>query len=513
MRFIMIKGGTTMKNICKIVLLSAGVLLSLTACQKGNENGGANGKIVHFGAVAGTPGTRTAFSGDIANGWERVDWKDGDQLMIWSDNAVNREGRSGKSAVYDIITSSISAQGTESHAKINRAGEDGLLFLTEESAYQFWGIYPADAYTTLPTDGNVSFDIPSIQDPGDMDNAVMLAYASIPSEQHVDLRFNPAYTAFSIQVAAEEAMQITGFRMKSVERKNGTFTFGPSVLNGQVAAKVQDGVWTYTVPEVSSDNTVTSVSFTSPLELTMEEGADKTEPVTFVFFAMPADITALQLEFDTVVGEKAETRKVTISYAKAGTTSDGTAFAKGDPITFKALKKHNIKGIVLPKSVNHDIVLDFQVMPWEDSECTVTYGPDAIVNAVALEFASGAGVTEGGSRRRNNYFANATDPIIAYFSVFTPNGATWKIKVSGDTDKFAVTGLTEGSTASEDGTEITGPVSGRVLFKIDRVGTVTASDQIQLNFYVVTSDGREISINSEITRRNALTITGQVKNQ
>lgn len=501
-----------MRTISKIVLLSAGVILSLTGCQKGNENDGnqASGKFVEFGAIAGVPGTRTAFSGTLIDGWERINWVEGDQLLIWSDHAVNRANQPGRSAIYDLIN--IEPNGKESRAKIHRSGEDGLVFLEDENTpYQFWGIYPADAISAAPAAGELSYTIRATQTAGDMKNGVQLAYASIAKQQHVDLHFKPAFTAFSITVAAEVAMKINGFTMTSVERKNGTNTFGPSVLNGPVAAKVQDGddVWTYTVPAASESNTSISTTFATPLDLAFEnEGDTKTNEVTFVLFAVPADITSLTLMFDVTVGDKAETRKVSISYAK-----DGNGFAKGDPVSFAGMKKHNIKGLVLPASVNHDVVLDFQVMPWEDSEGTVTYGPDAIVNAVALEYASGAGVTEGGSRRRNNFFANATDPIIAYFSVFTPNGATWKIKVSGDTDKFAVTGLTEGSTASEDGTEITGPVSGRVLFKIDRVGTVTASDQIQLNFYVVTSDGREISINSEITRRNALTITGQVKNQ
>lgn len=499
-----------MRTISKIVLLSAGIILSLTGCQKGNENGGnlASGKFVEFGAIAGAPETRTAFSNVLTDGWERINWTEGDQVLIWSDNAINRDSRSGKSAVYNIMN--IQPKGKESHAQIHRAGEDGLVFLEDKNTpYQFWGIYPADAISAAPAAGELSYTIPPTQTAGDMQNGVLLAYASIEKQQHVDLRFNPAYTAFSIQVAAEEAMQITGFRMKSVERKNGTNTFGPSVLNGQVAAKVQDGVWTYTVPEVSNDNTVTSVSFTSPLALTMEEGADKTDPVTFVFFAMPADITALQLEFDTVVGEKAETRKVTISYAKAGTTSDGTAFAKGDPITFKALKKHNIKGIVLPKSVNHDIVLDFQVMPWEDETGTVTYGPDAIANAVALEFASGAAIT-GSGRRQNNNFADATAPIHAYFSVFAPAGGTWKITATGATDKILLAPWND-NTATPS-TELSGSTGERVDFLIVRKDgeTVGASDEIQINFTVVTAAGQVININSEVTRGNALTITGKV---
>ena len=136
-----------------------------------------------------------------------------------------------------------------------------------------------------------------------------------------------------------------------------------------------------------------------------------------------------------------------------------------------------------------------------------------MVNALALEFASGAAKTEGGSRRRNNNFADDTHPINAYFSVFSPNDAQWKIKVTGDTDKLLVTADDATSTTTDDGLELTGDVGGRVHFKVDRAAgaTITDATQIQLNFYVVV-DGREININSEITRANALTITGKVGN-
>jgi hypothetical protein len=503
----MIKEGTAMRTISKIVLLSAGVILSLTGCQKGNENDGnqASGKFVEFGAIAGAPGTRTEFSGVLTDGWERINWVEGDQLLIWSDNAVNRAGQSGKSAIYDLIN--IQPNGKESRAKIHRSGEDGLVFLDDENTpYQFWGIYPANAISAAPAAGELSYTIPATQTAGDMNNGVQLAYASIAKQQHVDLHFKPAFTAFSFEVAAAVPMKINGFTMTSVERKNGANTFGPSVLSGTVAAKVEEGAdaWTYTVPAAGEGNTSISTTFATPFDLAFEnEGDTKTNEAKFVLFAVPADITSLTLLFDVTVDGKAETRKVSISYAK-----DGEGFAKGDPVSFAGRKKHNIKNLVLPASVNHDVVLDFQVMPWNDSEDEVTYGPDDIVNAVALEYASGAGRTTGGGRRRNNWFLDETNPIIAYFSVFTPEEATWKIKVSGATDKFTVTGLSDGSTT--DGTEITGPVGGRALFKIDRVGTVTESDEIYLNFYVVTSDDREISINSEITRGNALTISGKV---
>lgn len=502
-----------MRIISRMLLLSAGIFLSLTGCQKGNENDGTSGKPVQFGAIVGAPGTRTGFSGDLIDNWERIDWKQGDQVLIWSDNAANRDNRPGKSAVYDIIN--ISAQGKESHAKITRSGEDGLVFLDEQRSYQFWGIYPANAVSTAPAAGELSFSIPATQTAGDMNNGVMLAYKSIPSEQHVDLRFNPAFTAFTITVAAEVAMKINSFTMTSVERKNGANTFGPSVLNGPVAAKEQDGAWTYTVPTATESNTSISTTFATPLDLTLAEGATKTNEVTFILFAVPADITSLTLLFNVTVGDKAETRKVSISYAK-----DGNGFAKGDPVSFAAMKKHNIKGLVLPASVNHDVVLDFQVMPWVDSEGTVTYGPDAIANAVALEYASG-NANSSGSRRTSNYFADANNPIVAYFSVFAPENGTWKIKVSGATEKLTVTasqlplaGQTTAPTVSSsivDGVlELSGPIGSRVEFKVARAAGAATSDEIQLNFYAVLN-GREMSINSEVTRENALTITGAVQ--
>lgn len=496
-----------MRSISKIVLLSTGILLSLTGCQKGNENDGnhASGRYVEFGAIAGAPGTRTEFSGVLTDGWERINWTEGDQVMIWSDNAINRAGQSGKSAVYDIIN--IQPQGKESHAQIHRAGEDGLVFLDEDSPYKFWGIYPADAISAAPAAGELSYTIPATQTEGDMKNGVLLAYASVPGEQHVDLRFNPAYTAFSFTVAAQVAMQINSFTMTSVQRTNGSNSFGPSVLNGPIAAKVQGEAWTYTVPEASESNTSISTTFATPLNLTLAEGATKTNEATFVLFAAPADITSLTMQFNVTVNGKAETRKLSVSYAKDGTTSDGTTYVKGDPITFKGLKKHNIKGIVLPASVNHDVILDFQVMPWEDSEGNMTYGPDAIANAVALEFASGAAVTSGGSRRRNNNFADETNPIHAYFSVFAPQGGTWKITATGATEKILLQAWNDDD--AEPTTELTGTVGSRVDFLIVRNGAST-SDEIQINFSVVTAGGQEININSEVTRASALTITGKI---
>ena len=167
--------------------------------------------------------------------------------------------------------------------------------------------------------------------------------------------------------------------------------------------------------------------------------------------------------------------------------------------------------------VDKSITLTLQVIDWEDWKGSVTYGEGNITTANALEYTSGAAVTSGGARRRNNYFANATDPIIGYFSVYAPSNGSWKIKVSGDTSLLTVTSPQATKTETVDGVlEISGPIvaedgsTGRVYFNIARAASATQANSIQLNFCIVTSDGREISINSEVTRAHALTITGQV---
>ena len=512
-----------MRNTVKAFLLAAGVLLSLTGCRKGSF--GKVGQEVRFGAVTGQPETRTSYSNSNESettGWERIDWKQGDIFRVYSSVAAKLNGNHYSD--YYVVNGRTSSNGKISEASIENNEAGGLVWGKGEN--DFYALFPYNAFeVTEVTDapGKVSAAkaaIPATQTLTkaedreyypDMKYAYMLALAKEEAKSTVELNFDPYFTAFEFEVCADKNMKIKGFKMSSSDKGDD---FAATPLSGEFTATPAETKWTVgNAPEISDENRSVTATFASPIELTLDNGATKTDAAHFTVFAAPRDLTSLTLEFTVEVDGVEETRSLFVSYAKDGTTSEGTTYAKGDPVTFKALKKHNIKGIVLPASINHDIVLDFQVMPWEDRDGNMTYGPDDIVNAVALEYASGAGVTSGGSRRRNNYFDNATDPIIAYFSVFTPEDASWKIKVSGDTDKFTVTGLTEGSTTSTDGTEITGPVSGRVLFKIDRVGAVTASDQIQLNFYVVTEDGREISINSEITRRNALTITGQVKNQ
>ena len=81
-----------MRNIAKTILFSAGILLSLTGCQKGTTVGG--GKNVTFKASTKTQETRTTF-GDVYTenniDYQRIKWVEGDKILVWSDNAVVKD--------------------------------------------------------------------------------------------------------------------------------------------------------------------------------------------------------------------------------------------------------------------------------------------------------------------------------------------------------------------------------------------------------------------------------------
>ena len=357
---------------------------------------------------------------------------------------------------------------------------------------------------------------------------------SVAAKTLVDLQFEPYFTAFELNVSSTDEIKIKSVTLKSEERTNGANTFGPSVVSGSFTAAMSladaNPAWAVTVPAVTTANVQAVATFSPAVELKKASASDtKTNEVRFVVFAAPKDITSLTFDFELEnAAGNPEHRFASLSYAKA----EG-GHAIGDPVTFAGRKKHKITNLTLAP-INKEVELILKVMPWEDETGTVIYGTEAIANAVALEYASGAGRTSGGGRRQLNWFAEdyapgtgetpAVDenPIVAYFSVFAPyetSGETvttkWEITVTGATDKMDVnvtsptTGVVK-TTSTEDGKiTITGPTGTRVEFKVSRKAAVTASDEIQLNFGVLMSDGRRFSINSEVTRLNALTIKGK----
>lgn len=477
-------------------------MLTLAGCQKGLfEMKG--GKEVVFTATSAV-GTKAAY-GDASGGYQRIDWEEGDDIVIFSNLAKTQDGNN--SSVY-LIKSPITTSGATSKAGLDNQGS-GLRYLdSEDGPYWFAGAYPSTGLSLSGTSATVTGSIPSEQTitangfPS-MENTLMLSDPTkVNKDEAVSLYFKPLFTTFEIKCTAEEDMQLVGFMLQSESSNlNGSFNYVTDL-------SVQSPEWTE--PTESDGSKTIQVTFPSAIDL--KAGKD----TTFGFYTVPFDATDLAFKFFVKLdgSDVQETRALRVTYAKDD--PDGK-YSQGQSVVFAGGKKHNISGITIPANMSDEIVIDLAVIPWDDASedpYTITYGPDAVVNALALEYASGAAITSGSGRRTNNNFANATDPIHSYFSVYSPvgNGAKWKIKVTGATSKLLVSADNATSTPTDDGLELTGATGGRVHFTIDR-GTgdnaPTASDQIQLNFFVVLN-GREINMNSEITRGGALTITGKV---
>ncbi len=109
-----------MKKARILFLLLAGVLL-LAGCQKEGKIGGKDA--IRFTASS-NPGTKTAYSGDVVNGYERIEWNMGDKNRIYSNVAEHRYHEGQHWADYQI-TEIVSNTGINSKANIDNVPGDG----------------------------------------------------------------------------------------------------------------------------------------------------------------------------------------------------------------------------------------------------------------------------------------------------------------------------------------------------------------------------------------------------
>lgn len=340
-----------MRNTVKAFLLAAGVLLSLTGCQKGSF--GKVGQEVRFGAVSGQPETRTSYSnsneGETTD-WERIDWKQGDIFRVYSSVAA----RSNGSHFSDYYVNSATAVGQISKARIENNEAGGLVW--GEGVNDFYALFPYNGFTVTDNAGKVTAAkaaIPATQaltkaDDGeyypDMNKAYMLAVAKAEAKSTVELNFYPYFTAFEFEVCSDKTMDITGFKMISNDKVEG---FAATPLSGEFTATPAETKWTVgNAPEISDENRSVTATF-APIKLTLATGETKTNTVHFTVFAAPRDLTSITVEFTVEVGGAKETRSLFLSYAE-GNKQDETA---GTPIEFAACKKHYFKGMLVPGSL------------------------------------------------------------------------------------------------------------------------------------------------------------------
>ncbi|MBR2210326.1 MAG: fimbrillin family protein [Bacteroidales bacterium] len=503
-----------MKKFTNIILLSAGILLSLTGCQKGPEINNDSDNLVRFSASTGYE-TRTAYSGVIKNGKERIDWTAGDKIMVWSENATVRTGGTpyfaGNSnlAVYTIGT--ITESDEKSIATITDPTGSGLVYPKENPGSTLWAAYPAlaaDKASLLDMDNNaIQLKIEAEQAltqnatteayAPDMQQAVMLGYVSgAKAGKTVDLPFNPAFTDFEFNLGIpqdDEAAAAYSVTITEVE-----FTSTSSELSGGFTATCgTDGKWTY----VKASDAAKTVKATLGDGITL----DKDNPnLTFNVFALPQDITNLKVTFYTNEGTK------TLKLLK----NDKTTW-----MTFDGAKKHRMNGVILPTGWYFNyITLQLEVLEWETENASA----DAADLPQATQFIV-VGAKNGGpdglnvgngvkDPYRQQWYFKDGETVSFSFKVMLPLGGKWELEVYGGTEAeptafdpslFTITGGTATPADAEAETPYT--ISGNMSDKestlvevtITYKGTAGEAHSLFFKSYVYDKYDNKFSIDSE----------------
>lgn len=479
------------------ILLGAGILLSLAGCQKGTTSDN-EGKLIQFGAKSGAP-TRTAYSGEGTTGdkdeltWERIDWVEGDEVLIGSDKAFGRKGGTNRYANYRIY--GVQANGNISTASISDNDGKGLVW-GNESAYTFYGIYPASAGDANIADGNATFTIATPQSPKDgktdMEQAVMLAKVSgVAPNQTVDLHFYPAYTAFEFVLkAANTDVNLTKVELVSDSDLVGTVT--ATIAEGTTTNSAGETIGASTFSAPTDAGKVLTYNFPSGTKVT------KDTELTFTVFALPVDVVKLKLRFYT---NDTDFQLATLKKKVNGVQTD--------EVTFDACRKHKIYGLAIPDGQWH-LYLEADVLDWIEEQKTIQYG-EATADGVVVSASALEPINSMVSWSRTAATIASNSYVKAYYSVYSPTNGKWRITLKGENaSKFTIATDPAGTTGTNADGEpyIEGNVDGRIIFTLTPNGA-TSGNTVELWFTVVLN-GKEYLLHSEVTRSNSpLTVTVQ----
>ena len=480
-------------------LIMAAVLLAATSCEELRRS-----QAVQFKVELREPAeTKASYSGVIENVTtsdgtkkiERIDWTVGDLIRIYSDKAVRSEDNTYHWADYRV--ESVSASGAVSLATITYASANGGLVWQEGGGkHTFIGIYPSPGLSSpdepeigankriflnaeIPHEQTGALSNKKVYGVADTDiiypsdaTMYMTAYAADQTESSATISFEPAFTAFHINAGTDKNMII-----KSVQ-----LIAASNPVSGAFTGLADDGPWGYTVysgPSTYTDVTLDLSSISSDGGYVLTAG----QTVDMVLLAMPTDLTGLTLKFNVEIDGVDAVRQLDLKVSEA-TTLYGHTLAAGASIIFNARKQAYLKGLLVPGTVwtidgTTDIIMRESVSDWIDDPANIIYGPDSIISAYGLDQNS------------------ATDYV---FSIFAPEGKTWKIKVLDSSSQVA-TGVTitqqDIAPAVNSGNgELSGTIGdpARIHFTLSGTG-----GPYTLSFSVII-DGREYSINSEVVR-------------
>ena len=518
-----------MRKNATILLLLAGIVLTLAGCQKGTTPSDLTGKAVRFAATSESLSTRTSFTGagtqdgdkiDEFNRLylthERINWKEGDQVMIASDNAtVPNSNPTMKYATYTVA--SFTEDGNKSYATLEEKAETEELYFTDEETYKFWGIYPASfGDGSKLVNAQASYAISGSQAPdtnaepttttvtvgegadavtknlktfaADMSQAVMLAAAEGQTAQNVDMEFYPGFTAFEFTLNSAYADII----LHDIVLKPASAS---KSLAGSVDAEIKKekgSTFAITYPEAKE------LTYTFPEGTTIT----KTDYVTFTVFAVPETIEGLTLVFH--LGEDgSEEQTATLKKNVGGEKQD---------ISFAGCKKHYLRGIAVPGGWNFKyLTLDIDVLDWVDLESDFSSGDGVQATQFNVNGASNLRelkdaevdthtdwtdeqkkqAKEANKTYRQWWVFPAGNTVTVTYKIMMPLEGTWTVEPCGDTGSFTVTSSTGA---------LTGNLAGASATATYITLTITSNATDKKSLYLkttVTSGGETYNLDSE----------------
>ncbi len=382
------------------MMLLAGMIVLLAGCQEPFDSKTTNGLRIKVSTVSNDLSTKTVYSGETVNGFERIDWKAGDGVRIFSEDinqVANATGvkptggyvyAEGDAKYYHDYT--IASNGTPrenekymSDSSLKSEGEGvGLVWVNDPTATaKVYGIYPTGTSErfssdqifagfrdlTIPVDQNWAAADPNVVDGititpimPDMANAYMVAKPTkfknetdntgnkIPT---VNLEFYPIFNAFEIQ------LQGVANNESEIALKSVTLSSSSSNLTGDYKYRYLDR--NSTGGELTNWNS-SKVSGLNRENGPKDSGIDytgnngKSVTVTFPNGTVISNKKAIKFTILTLPGKNTDSSSgswltdMTLTVTYANGQSKSLALNQNDsPIKFKSFHKARITGLAL----------------------------------------------------------------------------------------------------------------------------------------------------------------------
>ena len=244
----------------KTLILAGVSLLALVSCE-GLFVSDRTGRPVTFSASSEVePVTKTAYSGEVVNGRERINWVDKDpvRMIMFTHDQYNRSSNTETDTkTYYVVD--IQDDGQKSTGKVAAAG--GFLTWQEGKVHDFYSIYPGNYIGSVDIGDNrtINLTLPSAQH-GDIATNMRYAYMAAIHEGYdtagkgsVVLDYYPMVTTIYITLnnATQDPITVRSVRIKDTSGQAlvGTYTITSS--GGTSPFTPQNWGETATSPEVS----------------------------------------------------------------------------------------------------------------------------------------------------------------------------------------------------------------------------------------------------------------------